>query len=354
MPATSSRCALLTAPHTLRVVTRPQESLEPWQARVRVDLVGVCGTDRALVAGTLPAPLPLVPGHEFVGTVVEVARTEHEAWLGKRVCADINNTCVSRGSTSPCRACRACRIGLVHHCQRRNVTGIFAAAGAFAEFVSVPVANLFEVPEEIDDRRAVFCEPLAAALQTFVQVPVGPGDVVAVLGPGRLGCLIAAVAHRQGAQVLAVGRNRTKLRACAQLGVGEVVEAEVSKAGNPAVRDHIDRLSEGLGADVVVEATGHPEGLAAAQTMVRPRGTIVLKTTCGLPPEGFDVTRAVVDEVSLVGSRCGPFAAAMTQLADPSLGVERLIEASYGLAEVSTAIARAREVMKVVVNPQAP
>jgi len=316
-----------------------------------VDLVGVCGTDRALVTGTLKAPLPLVPGHEFVGTVVEVAGAQHEAWLGRRVCADINNTCVSRASTAPCRACR---IGLVHHCQQRNVTGIIAAAGAFAEFVVVPVANLFGVPERVHDRRAVFCEPLAAALQTFEQVPVGPGDVVAVLGPGRLGCLIAAIAQRAGAQVLAIGRNPATLRACTELGVGAVAQAELSKEGNPAVRAQIDRLTEGLGADVVVEATGHPEGLAAAQTLVRPRGTIVLKTTCGLPPEGFDVTRAVVDEVLLVGSRCGPFAAAMALLEGETLAVERLIEASYGLAEVGAAIARAGEVMKVVVDPQAP
>ncbi len=344
------RCARLTAPHNLELVVCPQPELADWQVRVRVDLVGVCGTDRALVAGTLPAALPLTPGHEFVGTVVEVGSDAHRAWLGRRVCADINNTCVSRGSTTPCRACR---IGHPHHCMRRDVTGIVEAAGAFAETLAVPAANLFAVPETVDDRRAVFCEPLAAAIQAFEQVPVGPGDVVAVLGCGRLGSLIAAVAHRRGAQVIAIGRNSGRLAVCQQLGVGDVLHTTVFAGDTGYARAKIDELTEGFGADVVVEATGSAEGLAAAQQLVRPRGAIVLKTTCGLPPEGFDLTRAVVDEVRLVGSRCGPFAAAMTLLAGGDLAVENMIEATYGLADVAEAVARAGEVMKVVVDPQA-
>lgn len=351
------RCALLTATDTIEIVRRSPIPLEAWQVRVGVELVGVCGTDRALVQGTLPAPLPLVPGHEFVGTVVEVKHAAHRHWLGRRVCADINNTCRSRGDNS---VCRACRLDMPHHCQRRNVTGIIEAPGAFAESVVVPAANLFAVPDSVDNRRAVFCEPLAAAIQAFVDAPVGPGDVVAVLGSGRLGSLIAAVAHRRGATVLTIGRNSARLRHCQRLGVGEVLHTTVtatssSATGEPGIaRARIDELTEGLGADVVVEATGDPHGLAAAQSLVRPRGTIVLKTTCGLPPEGFDVTRAVVDEVRLVGSRCGPFAEALQLLAHGDLAVEQLIEQTFGLADVSRAIAAAGRLMKVVVDPRVP
>jgi threonine dehydrogenase-like Zn-dependent dehydrogenase len=326
------RAAVLSVPDHLSVEARPSVALASWQVRLRVDLAGVCGTDLALLHGHLPTPLPLVPGHEFVGTVVEIASSEDEHWLGQRVCADINNTCLSRREETPCRACR---LGLSHHCQRRDVTGIITAPGAFAEEVIVPAANLFAVPDGVPDERAVFTEPLAAAIQAFEQVPVGEGDVVAVLGTGRLGSLIAAVAQRRGAATLA------------SLGIGRPM---CMTDENP--RAVIDELTEGLGADVVVEVTGTPEGLAQALDLVRPRGTVILKTTCGLPAGGFDETRVVVDEVTLVGSRCGPFNKALALLADGGLPVEKLIAETHPLDSIARALERATQVLKVTVRPR--
>ncbi len=337
---------MLHGPRAIALERRPRPALAPWQARIRVGLVGVCGTDRALYSGALPTAYPLVPGHEFVGVVIEVGDPRDREWIGRRVCADINNTCRSR-RVPVARRCRACRVELEHHCQRRDVTGIHEAAGAFAEELVAPTANLFAVPDAVSDSRAMFCEPLAAALQAFEQVPVGRGELVVVLGTGRLGALIAAVARRRGADVLAVGRSAHKLARCRALDAGEL--RSVDELDPAALRALVDARSEGLGADVVVEATGTAEGLSSAQALVRPRGTIVLKTTCGLP-SGFDLTRAVVDEVTLVGSRCGPFARALELLERDPLPVETLIEETYPLPETARAIERAGEVFKVAVQ----
>jgi threonine dehydrogenase-like Zn-dependent dehydrogenase len=337
------RAAVLSAPETLAVEERPSPPLMPWQVRVRVALAGICGTDLALHRGDLPTALPLVPGHEFVGTVTEVGESRDEAWLGRRVCADINNTCLSRRETTPCRACR---LGHAHHCRRRDVTGIIQAPGAFAEEVIVPAENLFAVPDSVSDTQALFSEPLAAAVEAFEQVPVDADDVVAVLGVGRLGALVAATAQRRGAAVLAVARSEESLERVAPLGVGRPL---VSRFVD--VRAEIDALTEGLGADVVVEATGTPQGLGQALQWVRPRGTIILKTTCGIPATGFDQTRVVVDEVTLVGSRCGPLDRALDMLATGDLPVESLLDETHPLEAIERAIQRAGEVFKVAVAP---
>jgi threonine dehydrogenase-like Zn-dependent dehydrogenase len=335
--------ATLTAPRAIAVVEHPSPALAPWEVRICVDLAGVCGTDLALWSGDLPASLPLVLGHEFVGTVVEAGCQRDDHWIGRRVCADINFTCLSRREAKPCRACR---LGHPHHCQRRTTMGITDAPGAFAREIVVPAENLFALPDAVGDSQAVFVEPLAAAIQAFEQVPVGEGDVVAVLGLGRLGALVAAVARRRGATVLAVGRGQTKINRAARLGVGETLSVRQDD-----VRDRVMDRTENLGADVVVEATGAPNGLTQALDLVRPRGTVILKTTCGIPATGFDETRVVVDEITLVGSRCGPFGRAIELLARGDLPVETLIEETHPLVEIEQALARAREVFKVAVSP---
>jgi alcohol dehydrogenase len=337
------RAAVLTAPGTLRVAEEPSRPLRAHEVRVRVDLAGVCGTDLALLSGDLLSPLPLVPGHEFVGTVFETGDPRDRAWIGRRACADINNTCLSRREAAPCRACRT---GLAHHCQRHDVTGIIAAPGAFAEEVIVPAENLFAVPDGVPDERAVFAEPLAAAIEAFEQVPVDAGDVVAVLGLGRLGALIAAVAQRRGATVLAVARSEERLARLAPLGIGRPINSRFVD-----VRAEIDALTEGLGADVVVEATGTHLAMAEALSLVRPRGTIILKTTCGILSTGFDQTKVVVDEITLVGSRCGPMDRALALLAAGDLPVEMLLEEIHPLEEIERALARAGEALKVGVRP---
>lgn len=336
------RAAVLTAPGTIQLVEQPSRPLRPWEARLRVDLAGVCGTDLALFAGDLPSPLPLVPGHEFVGTVFEVGDPRDRTWVGRRACADINITCLARREAAPCRACRR---GMPHHCQRRAVTGIAAAPGAFAEEITVPVENLAEVPRGVSDERAVFAEPLAAAIEAFEQVPVDADDVAVVLGLGRLGSLCAAVAQRRGATVLAVARSEERLARVAPLGVGRLINSR-----SVDVRAEVDALTEGLGADVVVEATGTHLAMAEALRLVRPRGTVILKTTCGIPSTGFDQTKVVVDEVTLVGSRCGPLDKALALLAAGELPVEILLDEVHPLGAIERALQRAGEVFKVGVR----
>lgn len=327
----------LTAPRTLSPVCWEAE-LGPGQALVRVDVAGVCGTDLAIYCGDYAVPLPRVLGHEFAGTVEEVAEYADRRWAGQRVVCEINDTCRSRGD-APCPACAA---GMSTHCQRRVTLGIDGWEGAFATHVVAPVANLHAVPDAIPSGAAVFVEPLAAAFQTFEMSPVAEGEWVVVLGAGRLGVLVCAAAAALGARVLAVARKPASLDRALALGAEEACTAiEVA----PRVRE----LTGGLMADLVVEATGTADGVSLALELVRPRGTVALKTTCGLPPTRLDLTRAVVNEVRFTGSRCGPFAKALDALATAAIPVESLIEARFALDELGQAFDAARSRAKVLV-----
>ncbi|MCU0230152.1 MAG: alcohol dehydrogenase catalytic domain-containing protein [Acidobacteria bacterium] len=346
--------AVLAAPRELRLEERPRVPLAPGEARVRVRRAGVCGTDVAIWSGAYRVPLPLVLGHEWAGEVAEVARADDERWLGRRVTAEINRHCAARGEAA---ACPLCARGLPTHCATRTVTGIAGADGAFAEEIVVPAGTLVALPESLDDDAAVLVEPFAAALQAFALSPVKGGDLVVVLGAGRLGALAALVAERLGARVVAVGRERTRQR-LAPLGVAVEV-AEIGSRVAPddplapapsALLERVRALSGGCGADLVVEATGSAEGLATALDLVRPRGTIALKSTPGQPVARFDLTRAVVNEVRLQGSRCGSFAAALEFLQRHPLPLDALIEASFPLAEAGPALEEAARGGKFVLE----
>lgn len=284
----------------LREVDTPRPAAG--EALIRLTLAGICGTDRQILKGY--SGFRGIPGHEFVGQVVDC---EERDWVGKRVVGEINVTCGH---------CDFCRRGLGRHCRERSVMGIVNRPGAFAEYVSLPVKNLHEVPANVSDEAAVFTEPLAAATEILEQMPVPAGTRVAVLGAGRLGLLVAQVLNHARAQVTVVGRSGAKLD-LARSWVFNVVNAAAS---NLPPRSF----------PVVVEATGSPSGLDEALRLVAPRGTVVMKSTFHGPAH-FDTAKLVVDEITLLGSRCGNFKAALDLLSSGAVHVRELISRVFPL-----------------------
>jgi len=275
------------------------------EALVRVLLAGICGTDLELLAGY--RRFRGIPGHEMVGVV---EKSPDSSWVGARVVSEINISC---------GACSLCRAGLPKHCERRRVLGISGRDGAFAELVAMPLENLHRVPDSVSDEEAVWTEPLAAAL-AVQEEGVQPGDRVLVLGDGRLGALIALGLQMYGARVELVGKHEEKLSLLDTLGV---------------------RVQNGNPRPIypwVVEATGSPSGLEMARAWVRPRGTLILKSTCHEASK-LDASGIVVDELRLVGSRCGEFAPALEALQSGRLPVKNLISRIYPLTEAAEALA---------------
>jgi threonine dehydrogenase-like Zn-dependent dehydrogenase len=288
------------------------------EALVAVRLAGVCSTDLEVIRGYMG--FTGVMGHEFVGEVLEGPGD----WRGKRVVAEIN--CV-------CTRCDMCRSGLSNHCRDRTVIGIAKRDGVFAELVTLPVANLHEVPAAVPDEQAVFAEPLAAAYQVTRQVKFQPSDAVVVLGDGRLGQLVARVLRPQVRRLLLVGKHASKLEVAEKQGIETMV-----------LEDFVPR---GL-ADVVVEATGSPSGLELAMRAVRPRGLIVLKSTFapGRKDEKIreiNLSPLVVNEVTLVGSRCGPLDRALAALASGEVDVSALVSRRYKLEQAEEALQAAAD-----------
>lgn len=292
----------------------------PGEARVRVRLAGVCATDLELAKGYMGFAGTL--GHEFVGEVLDAP---DRAWVGRRVVGEIN---------AACGTCATCRAGRPTHCPTRTVLGIVGRDGAFAEEASLPLANLHVVPDAVSDDAAVFVEPLAAACELLEQVHVRPSSRVVVLGTGRLGQLCARVLALTGADVSAVGRNAATL-ALLPPGIRRVGLGEAEAVA---------------GADVVVDCTGNADGLGLAARLVRPRGTVVLKTTVhDLGPVSPNAW--VIDEVTIVGSRCGPFEPALRMLAAGLIDPTPLIGARMALGPEALAKAAEGGVVKVVVEP---
>jgi len=271
------------------------------EALVRVLVAGICGTDLEILKGY--KGFRGIPGHEFVG-VVERVNGPYPGLVGKKVVGEIN---------CGCGTCEYCRKGMEKHCGRRSALGISGRDGVFAEYVALPAANLWQVPAGAEEIDMVFAEPLAAAFEVLEQVHVKPTDKVLVLGDGKLGLLIALVLHHSGADILLAGRHEEKLALAAAQNV-RTVRAE--------------ELGRGRAYDIVVEATGAPEGFDAALEQAAPRGTIVLKSTVAERTPAF-LTKAVVDEVTIVGSRCGPFGPAVAALASGRIHVRPLVSAVY-------------------------
>ncbi len=302
---------------TLRVDPRAPDPLPPpgW-ATIRVRLAGICGTDLEILKGY--AGYRGIPGHEFVG---EVVRCGDPRWTGKRVAGEINVACGK---------CPYCLAGLGRHCMDRKVLGIRDLPGCMAECCALPAENLVELPGDLPDERAVFLEPLSAACEILEQVPLGGKERAVVLGDGRMGILCAWVLSTVLPGVLLLGRHPEKLR----LARWRDMRMGISGDGP---RDR---------ADLVVDATGSAGGIAEALRWCRPGGTVVLKTTSA-SKSAVDLSSLVVDEITVVGSRCGPFRKGLAVMTGhPDMPLERLVTATYPLEE-------APEAFKAAVTPGA-
>lgn len=301
--------------------TYPMPHVDDHTALVRVSLAGICATDLQIFQGYMG--FQGIPGHEFVGEV----QTGPTALVGQRVVGEINFACGT---------CPLCARGLGRHCPTRRVMGILHADGSFADYLAVPVANLHPVPESVTDEEAVFTEPLAAAFEILEQVPIQPTDHVLVLGDGKLGLLCAQVLHRTGGRVTLVGKHPHKLTLMRQLGLHTHVLSDWRPAPS----------------DVVVEATGSTAGLSMAIAAVRPRGTLVLKSTVAAE-HTLSLAPLVINEVTLVGSRCGPFPPALHALAAQHIAVTPLIDHVYPLTAGTDAVMHATRpgTLKVLLRP---
>lgn len=336
------KIALLTAPNRIEIREREPQNPGPQEVVIAVETAGICGTDLSLFSGDYRVRLPLVPGHEFVGTVVRVGGEVDKNWLGQRVTAEINNTCIAYKHHILCHACAR---GLPNHCQARTVTGIIDCDGAFAEETTVPAGTLHKIPDTLESLTATLTEPLAAALQTFIMTPVKGNETVAVLGAGRLGILTIFVAALKGLRVMAVSRSKAKRDRAIRYGAVESFSPETAELG-------IKSRTGGIGADIVVDATGNP--LAQALSLVRPQGVVAVKTTCGLPAQGLDMTQLVVNEIRIQGSRCGPFEPAIEILDRHQNQLKDLITSVRLLDEAQSALDSAYTENKVVFRMSAP
>ena len=293
------------------------------EAAIAVRLAGLCGTDLELVRGY--AAFSGVPGHEFVGTVIDAPGAMQ--WVGRRVVGEINVRCGE---------CRECRAGRGNHCGKRRVLGIRRLSGALAERVILPVENLHAVPDGVSDEAAVFAEPLAAALAIQAQVGIGAGDRVLIVGAGRLGQLIARSLQSTGCELHVVTRHARPRELLAACGIAGIAEDDVEYASY----------------DVTIEASGAESGLALARLALRPRGTLVLKSTHH-GDRSFDFALLVVDEITVVGSRCGPFAPALHLLQTRAVDPTPLIDGAFALAETPAAFVQAARpgALKILVRP---
>lgn len=313
--------ALVVANGAVRIEDRPYPQADEKTAVVRVQVAGVCNTDLEILRGYMG--FEGVLGHELQG-VVEAGPAQ---WIGRRVVAEINFAC---------GVCESCRGGLGRHCPTRSVMGILHADGAFAEAVAVPVANLHEIPAAVPDDAAVFVEPLAAAFEIVEQVRIVPGIRCTVLGDGKLGLLVAQALASAGARVLAVGRHESKLALLRRRGIQTVLIEDWQR--EPAA--------------IVVEATGTAQGLHAAVAATRPRGTVVLKSTVA-DSGAINLAPIVINEITVVGSRCGPFGPALDALKRGDIDVTSLISARFSLQDAAAAFSRAAQpgVLKVLIEP---
>lgn len=316
------------------LVQKPLPRLRPGWALVRLRLAGICNTDIEILRGYHDFHGTL--GHEFVGEVVGVASARDKNWVGARVVGEINLACAGLGFRKKCSYCRR---GIPTHCARRRVLGILGHDGAFAEYLALPVINLHRVPAGVSDEAAVFTEPLAAACEILEQVDVRDHREAAVIGDGKLAQLIARVLRASGLRVVMIGKHASKLRLARAAGIG------TATLSSPRTR----RSNE---FSLTIEATGSPSGLALAQKLTVPRGTLVLKSTFH-GAANVETWPIVVKELTVVGSRCGPFERALALLRSGRVDPRPLISRVFPLKEAVAAIRYAQQpgVIKVILKP---
>ncbi|MFP4586985.1 MAG: MDR/zinc-dependent alcohol dehydrogenase-like family protein [Desulfohalobiaceae bacterium] len=286
------------------------------QALLQVLTAGICATDLEILAGY--QDFQGIPGHEFVGLVLEAP--DYTELEGQRVVGDIN---------CGCGVCTWCQQGLPRHCPKRSALGIRGKDGVFAQYLTLPVGNLYPVPSGLEDQQAVWAEPLAAALEVSQQIHITSRMRVAVLGDGKLGLLAALALRHYAPDLLLLGRHASKLRLAAKQGVS----TRLVQQGEPL---------DAQGFDLVVECTGRPQGLLTALELVRPQGMIAIKTTCR-QETSLDLSQVVVNELQLLGSRCGDLALALDFLAKGRLDVLPLVQAVMPLAEIHLALELAQQ-----------
>jgi alcohol dehydrogenase len=323
----------------LIAASKPLPRLRTGWALVRVRLAGICNTDIEILRGY--HNFLGTPGHEFVGDVADVrglSAPQSKRWLGQRVTGEINVSCVTYGYRPVCAFCRR---GLKTHCARRTVLGIVAHDGAFADYLALPLQNLHPVPDSVTDQQAVFVEPLAAACEILEQIKIENFREAAVLGDGKLAQLVARVLRTKLSRVVMYGKHESKLALARRAGV-----KTRRVRGNASDANHIKESYR-----LVVEATGSPSGLTLAQQITEPRGTLILKSTFhgAAPVETWPI---VVKEITVIGSRCGPFAKAIALLRSRKVNPTPLITRTFPLSKAQTAIqfAQKQGVMKVLLK----
>ena len=279
----------------------PDPVAAPGESIVRVSIAGVCGTDLEIARGYMQYRGVL--GHEFAGRVVE---SQNPSLRGKRVVGEIN---------AGCGRCATCSAGLARHCPNRTVLGILGRDGAFAEFLRLPDINLIPIPDSIPDELAVFVEPLAAAYEIFEQVHLARNQTIVVLGDGRLGALVALTLKSEKYLPVVAGHHREKLARLADLGLETAEESTLH-----------DKF------DVVIECSGSESGFRRAVELMRPRGTIILKSTAAAAAE-LNLAPIVVNEITVVGSRCGRFQPALDALAAGKIDPRPLIDGAFALED---------------------
>ncbi len=286
---------------------------------IKVKMAGICATDQEIVKGYMN--FSGVPGHEFVGTVVKGPRELN----GKRVVAEIS--CV-------CGKCDMCQSGLSNHCRERKTLGIDQHDGVFADYIALPARNIHLVPDSVTDEQAVFVEPLAAALQIVRQIPIEKRHKIAVLGDGRLGLLTVQVLAAKAGRVVLVGKHQEKLNFAEKRGIQGILREDL----------HIKPEW-----DVVVDCTGTPQGFTDACCLVRPRGRLVMKSTWVAHNCNIDLSPLVINEITLIGSRCGPFPEALSALASDQVVVNGLITGRYKLNQAEEAFAASTDPRQIKV-----
>ncbi len=310
-----------------KLAVREVEKPEPGgEALVRVLLSGICNTDLEIARGY--AGFAGTIGHEFVGVV---EKSPDNMLLGRRVVGEIN---------AGCGKCELCKGGDPRHCVNRTVLGIVGRDGAHAEFLRLPVGNLLPVPDSVPDEHAVFAEPLSAACGIMERVAIGKTHRVAVIGDGKLGLLCAQAIALTGASVVSIGKHPEKLRIAERRGIETITAKTATKLKHEF--------------DVVVEASGSPSGLAGALGMLRPQGVLVLKSTFNGPATFGEIdSRFVVDEIAIVGSRCGRFPPALDLLKKGAIDLDSLISEEYPLTRGVHAMERAgrKGILKVFLRP---
>ena len=297
-------------------IPRPENN----EALIRITCAGICNTDIEITRGYMG--FKGIPGHEFVGIVEKCKKKD---LVGKRVVGEINIGCGN---------CLYCRNQLQNHCPGRSVPGILNRNGVFAEYTALPVKNLHKVPDSISDEEAVFVEPLAAAYEILEQVNISSSDKVSVLGDGKLGLLVAQVIATTGSNPVVVGRHPEKLSILDKSGIKTELSADFKERGF----------------DIVIDCTGSPSGMETALQIVKPRGKIVLKTTIAKRGR-IDLNQIVINEISLIGSRCGPFPAAIKAIKSKKIDLYPLISKVFSLEEGIKAFQYAsKKALKVILR----